>query len=171
MIQPIAPGFQKHIHYFEFELEASEASIWQWLNDTRTFTDTQVWPYKVEFYGPGTSDNEGFLEGALTNHTGPLVNFPGKLVKIEENYRDLQYFYGSYALHFQWVRPFRLEFWTQKTNEGTKIKGALSAYVKPWIFHFWAWSQRLFWRRFQRWSTRHILTLERNNTKSLETST
>ncbi len=170
MIQPIPPGFQKHVHYFEFDLQASEASVWQWFNDTRTFTDTQVWPYKVEFYATDESDTNGFQEGVLTNHTGPFVNFPGELVRIQENYRDLQYFYGSYALHFQWIRPFRLEFWTEKTNQGTKVKCALSAYVKPWIFKFWSWSQRLFWSRFQRWSTRQILKLERRNQEILETA-
>lgn len=161
MIQPTPPGFQKHVHYFEFELAADESAVWTWLNDTRTFTDTQVWPYKVEFYSPDEAEiPNGFHEGVLTNHTGPLANFAGKLVKIDPNYRDLQYYYGSYALNFHWVRPFRLEFWTEKTEDGTRLKCALSSYVKPWIFKLWAWSQRVFWGRFKRWSTRNILKIQ-----------
>lgn len=163
MLQPNPPGFKKHIHIFEFEIAASEASVWEWLNDTRTFTDTQVWPYKVEFYSPDESTiPNGFNEGVLTNHTGPFVNFAGELVKIEDNYRDLQYLYGSYALSFQWIRPYRLEFWTQQTDNGTQIKCALSAYVKPWLFNTWAWSQKIFWGRFQRWSSKQIGKIEKS---------
>lgn len=168
MLQPLPPGFREHVHHFEFELAASETAVWQWLNDTRTFTDTQVWPYKVEFYTPDDSGTTNdFKEGVLTNHTGPFINFPGELVKIEEAYRDLQYFYGSYALHFNWIRPFRLEFWTQETDQGTQIKCALSTYVKPWIFNLWAKSQRLFWGRFKRWSTKQILKIEKENAQKL----
>lgn len=170
MLQPLPPGFQKHTHHLEFEIAATETSVWQWLNDTKTFTATQVWPYKVEFYSPDESIPNGFHEGVLTNHTGPLVNFPGELVKIDHNYRDLQYYYGSYALRFEWVRPFRLEFWTKQTETGTEVKCALSSYVKPGIFKFWAWSQGLFWGRFQRWSTKQILKLEKKSLKKLGTA-
>ncbi|MDW3191068.1 MAG: hypothetical protein R8G66_01850 [Cytophagales bacterium] len=170
MLQPLPPGYQKHIHYFEFEIAASEAAVWEWLNDTRTFTDTQVWPYKVEFYSPDENTPNGFYEGVLTTHTGPFVNFPGELVKIDEKYRDLQYYYGSYAIHPHWVRPFRLEFWTYSIESGTQIKCALSSYVKPWIFKFWAWSQRLFWGRFQRWSTRQILKIEKGAKRKLQSA-
>lgn len=60
--------------------------IWNWLNDPKTFTKGQFWAYKVEFYSPEPENIPiGFHEGVFTNHHGPLVNFVGTLVKIEEN--------------------------------------------------------------------------------------
>lgn len=80
MLQPLPPDFKLYVHSFEFTIDASEEAVWTWLKDT------QVWPYKVEFYSPNESKvPNGFYERVLTNHTGPMVNFAGKLVKIEPN--------------------------------------------------------------------------------------
>ena len=161
LVQPQPPSFKLHSYSFEVKLEAKETSVWKWLNDPRTFTDTQVWPYKVEFYSPDPSKvPKGFHEGVLTNHTGPFVNFAGVLTSIQPNYRDLQYYYGSYALSFRLVRPCRLEFETRNQGAQTVIKCTITSYVKPSFYRIWDLLNRQFWKRFRRWSKRSVLRLE-----------
>ena len=158
LLQPLPPGFKDHKHTFTVNISARETDIWDWLNDTKTFTDNQIWPYKVEFYSPNPEIiPNGFNEGVFTNHTGPLINFAGQLMEIKENYRDLQYFYGSYAISFKWVRPYRLEFKTTVIDEdSTDITCTISSYVKPGIYKLWDKSQQVFWRRFRKWATKSI---------------
>ena len=161
MIQAQPPGFKIHSYTFEVPVKASEKSVWQWLNDPKTFTDTQVWPYRVEFYSPDPNNiPNGFHEGVVTNHTGPFVNFAGVLTSIQPNYRDLQYYYGSYAITFRWVRPFRLEFKTLPNGEHTTISCTISSYVKPSFYGAWDKLNRIFWSRFKRWSKRSIAKIE-----------
>jgi len=158
LLQPLPPGFRDYVHEFTFSIQASEEDVWKWLNDTTTFTDTQIWPYKVEFYSPDPENiHNGFHEGVLTNHFGPFVNFAGILTKITPNYRDLQYTYGSYALSPRWIRPYRLEFSTEVVDGQTQITGRLSTYVTPGWYNLWVKSQKRFWKRFERWSTKSIL--------------
>lgn len=64
------------------------------------------------------------------------------LGKIESNYRDLQYFYGSYVLSVRWIRPVRLEFFKEKNG----IRLQLKTYVRPWILPFWKTSNAVFWK-------------------------
>lgn len=157
ILQPKPPGFADAIYRFSFEVDAAESTVWEWLNDPRTFTDTQYWPWKVEFYSPDPSIQNGFNEGVLTNHHGPLINFAGVLTKIEKNsYRDLQYNYGSYAISFRWFRPYRLEFETKASKGTTTITGTLSAYVKPSLEGLWLKAQKWFWASFQRWAKRSV---------------
>lgn len=162
LLQSQPPGFKSHAFEFEVIVPASNEAVWTWLNDTRTFTDTQYWPFKVEFYSPSPdSIPNGFNEGVVTNHHGPFLGLPGELVKITPNaYRDLQYYYGSYALSFRWIRPYRLEFWTEPDGSQTKIRCKLSSYVKPWIARFWTKAQAMFWLSFKRWSRKAIPKLE-----------
>ncbi len=157
-IQPKPPGFKDNVYSFSFAVDAPETKVWNWLNDTKTFTDTQYWPWKVEFYSPDPGKVEnGFEEGVLTNHHGPLVNFAGILTKIKKNkYRDLQYAYGSYAISFRWFRPYRLEFETEEVDHKTTIRGTLSTYTKPGLDGLWTRSQKMFWGRFQKWATKSI---------------
>ena len=127
------------------------------LNDPKTFTDTQVWPYRVEFYSPQPeSIPNGFHEGVVTNHTGPFINFAGVLTEISDNYRDLQYYYGSYAISFRLVRPFRLEFSTVENGDQTTINCTISSYVKPSFCKIWDRLNKLFWKRFRGWATKSI---------------
>lgn len=163
MLQPQPPGFIDHYYSFSVNLPCSEDIAWQWLNDPRTFTEHQIWPFRVEFY---SSDPEnipnGFHEKVITNHHGPFISFAGELIKIEENYRDLQYFYGSYAISFRLIRPYRLEFWTKSTDQGTELTCKLSSYVKPSFSGFWSASQKLFWSSFKRWSRKSTKKLQRS---------
>ena len=163
MIQPQPPGFKVHSYSFDVLAKASAKSVWIWLNDPKTFTDTQVWPYKVEFYSPEPNKiPNGFHEGVLTNHTGPLINFAGVLSEISDNYRDLQYYYGSYAIKFSLVRPFRLEFKTTEQEGSTTITCTISSYVKPSFFNTWDRLNRAFWRRFKRWSRKNVEKIEKS---------
>lgn len=157
LLQPHPPGFKDHQFSFEVDIPNTAGDVWTWLNDPSTFIDDQIWPYKVEFYSPDPENiPNGFHEGVLTNHTGPFINFAGKLTAIEPHYRDLQYCYGSYAFAFGWFRPYRLEFWTEEQEGGTKLKCTLSTYVKPSLYNLWERSQRIFWRRFKRWSKKSV---------------
>jgi len=157
LLQPLPPGFTDHQFEFQLPIEASEDQVWKWLNDPKTFTDNQIWPYRVEFYSPdpGLIPN-GFYESVLTNHVGPFINFAGKLVSINKSYRDLQYFYGSYAINFNWFRPYRLEFWTSSKGQETILKGKLGTYVNPTMEGIWQRSQKIFWNRFKKWSLKSV---------------
>lgn len=156
-LQPQPEGFKASTYTFDFEIKASSAKVWNWLNDPKTFTETQIWPYKVEFYSPDPSKvPNGFNEEVLNIHYGPFINFAGKLVTIREDYRDLQYYYGSYAISIRWIRPYRLEFWTKESNGITTITCTVSYWVKPWIASFWMKAQKLFWTTFPKFAKRNI---------------
>ena len=168
--QPLPPGFKEHSYKFTFQFEGEESHVWQWLNDMRTFTDTQVWPWKVEFYSPDP-DNipNGFHRGVLTNHFGPLINLAGELTAIDNGkYRDLQYFYGSYVISFRWIRPYRLEFSTEQKGGITYITGELKSYVKSSVSGIWTTVQNFFWGRFENWAKKSIRSISKKATPSLK---
>ncbi|HHP7241802.1 MAG TPA: hypothetical protein ACFCUD_09020 [Cyclobacteriaceae bacterium] len=158
VIQPHPPGFEDQVYRFSFHVSAGVNRTWDWLNDPKTFTETQFWPFVVEFYSPEPEViPTGFHEGVLTNHYGPFLNFAGLLTKIKHNkYRDLQYYYGSYAINFMWIRPYRLEFWVQEEHGKTLITCAVSCYVKPFIANFWWRLQKTFWKRFEKWAQKSL---------------
>ncbi len=162
LLQPQPAGFVDHQFELVVEVPHPVASVWQWLNTPETFTDTQVPPYKVEFYSPNEATiPNGFHEGVLNIHHGPFLCFAGVLTTIQpETYRDLQYYYGSYAFSLRWVRPYRLQFWVTELEPGkTQVKLAVSSWVKPWTHKLWSRLQRLFWGRFKGWMTRSVKKL------------
>lgn len=159
LVQPIPEHFQNHQYELNFKVNRSKESVWQWLNKMETFTDTQIPPYKVEFYSPDPNKiPNGFHEGVLNIHYGPGINFAGVLTKIEDfKYRDLQYYHGSYALSLRWIRPYRLEFWLEEVSPDLlAVRMRLSSWVKPWIAGFWTFVQKLFWSRFKGWMSRSV---------------
>ncbi|MEM9325832.1 MAG: hypothetical protein AAGA85_09255 [Bacteroidota bacterium] len=159
LVQPQPQGFVAHEFTKEFHSAHTKQAIWKWLNQPETFTDTQVPPYRVEFYSPDPEKiPNGFNEGVLNIHHGPGINFAGVLTTIRpESYRDLQYFYGSYAFSLRWLRPYRLEFWVEDSQEmETVVKMKLSTWVKPWTAKLWTSFQSLFWSRFGRWMNKAI---------------
>ena len=153
--QPKPAHFKNHSFRKEFHTKKSEVEVWNWLNDPKTFTDNQVWPYKVEFVKEDHHKTD-FEEGVFNTHHGPLMSFSGILGEIKEGYRDLKYLYGSYFLSMRWIRPQRLQFWTEGTVEGTRVTLQLDTYVTPGMYGFWNWSQGLFWGRFGRWMNRSL---------------
>ncbi|MFK7923206.1 MAG: hypothetical protein AB8H47_14680 [Bacteroidia bacterium] len=146
-------GFITHTHRFEVVSKRSRREIWDWLNTPETFTKNQVWPYKVEFVAPEGEDTADFSEGVLNAHHGPLINFSGVLTEIQDQrYRDLHYFYGSYALSLRWIRPTRLQFWVEDMPAGgCKVIGQIDSFVKPSFAGFWSFAQRFFWGQFRWW--------------------
>jgi hypothetical protein len=130
-------------HVFEkfFPIRAEKLDgIWQSLNLRESFVKGQVFPYRVEFDSP---TQEGpFQEGELNIHHGPFLSVHGIIGKVQKDYRDLQYFYGSYVLSFRFIRPVRLEFFRE--DKGIRLK--LQSYTRPWILPIWNAGNALFWK-------------------------
>lgn len=110
-------GFVGHAYQKTFFVDHPIERVWPWLNDPATFVDGQVWPFRVEFV------NGGFEPGVLNVHHGPFLNAAGVVGEVrgpgdEPAYRELKYFYGSYALSPRLARPTRLQFWTEEGAGG-----------------------------------------------------
>jgi hypothetical protein len=124
--------------------------VWAWLNDPATFVEGQVWPFRVEFVGGG------FEPGVLNVHHGPLMNFAGAIGEVRDPetgaaYRDLKYFYGSYAISPRLVRPTRLQFWAEASDGGTLVTLQVDSFARSFFMKPWDLAQRGFWSRFPRW--------------------
>jgi hypothetical protein len=125
--------------------------VWRWLNDPATFTEGQVWPFRVEFV------DGGFESKVLNVHHGPFLNVAGVIGEVRgprpglAAYRDLKYFYGSYAMSPRLVRPNRLQFWAEVTGRqggGTLVTLQLDSLVRRPFVSLWERSQKIFWARF-----------------------
>jgi hypothetical protein len=148
-------GFVPHAINREFVTAYPIERVWNWLNDPTTFVEGQVWPYRVEFV------DGGFEPGVLNVHHGPFLNVAGAIGEVRgpneagadgSAYRDLPYFYGSYALTPRLVRPTRLQFWAERTaGGGTRVRLRLDSLVRRTFVKPWELSQRIFWGRFPRW--------------------
>lgn len=145
------PGFVEHVCEKEFVIRSSVAEVWGWLNDPATFTEGQVWPFRVEFVGGG------FEPGVLNVHHGPFMNFAGVIGEVRDReYRDLKYFYGSYAISPRFARPSRLQFWVREVEvsdggNGTEVRLRVDSLVRRRFYGLWDAGQDIFWRRFPRW--------------------
>ena len=144
------PGFVSHVHRYTFPTPHPPSLVWAWLNDPATFTEGQVGPFRVEFIGGG------FEPGVLNAHQGPLLNLPGVIGEVRGfgrgvAYRDLKYFYGSYAISPRVVRPTRLQFWAEGSGEGTLVTLQVDSLVRRRFGRVWNLLQRIFWSRFPRW--------------------
>ena len=140
-----APGFVAHSFEHSWIVPMPQYAVWAWLNDPKTFTEGQPWPYFVEF-------REGGMEtGVLNTHTGPGIHFCGVVGELRElEYRDLVYLYGAHALSMRWIRPRRLQFWLQSTDDGhgTEVRMRLDSECRRWIRGLWTLGNRLFWPLF-----------------------
>lgn len=145
------PGFTTLPYEHEWHLDFDRDEVWEWLCDPGTFIDGQVWPWEVEFLpdeqGPGD-----FRPGVYNAHTGPFMSFAGILGEIEEGrYRDLHYFYGSYALSFKLFRPIRL--WVDDRPGGTAVRLRVDAHVRTWAEGIWKWLMKTYWPLFGRFAS------------------
>ena len=144
-------GFVEHAVQREWFVGHPVGRVWAWLNDPATFVEGQVWPYRVEFV------DGGFEPGVLNVHHGPFLNAAGAIGEVRgpgENapaYRDLKYFYGSYAISPRLARPTRLQFWAEERDGGTVVTLRFEALVRRPFAGLWGLSQRIFWSRFPRW--------------------
>tara|TARA_B100001094_G_C18154631_1_gene785665 strand:+ start:525 stop:962 length:438 start_codon:yes stop_codon:yes gene_type:complete len=130
----------KHTYERSFDVKSEKMTdLWNKLNLRNTFVDGQIFPYKVEFDAP--QQNGPFAEGELNIHHGPLLSVHGMIGEVNDQYRGLEYFYGSYVISFRLVRPLRLEFF----NESDKLRLKLTVYVKPWFKPIWKLGNDTFW--------------------------
>jgi hypothetical protein len=146
------PGFVEHVHRYEFSTPRPPGRVWGWLNDPATFTEGQIWPFRVEFV------DGGFEPGVLNVHHGPFLNLAGAIGEVRGfergvAYRDLKYFYGSYAVSPRLVRPTRLQFWAEESAGGTQVTLQVDSLVRRRLGGVWSLAQRVFWSRFPRWMT------------------
>lgn len=135
------PGFIGHIFRKRFETQHAIDLVWRWLNDPATFTEGQIWPFRVEFV------DGGFEPGVLNVHHGPLINLAGVIGEVRDpvedsgGYRDLKYFYGSYALSLRLVRPARLQFWAEPAKgDSTTVTVQLDSLVREPLYGAWGLS-------------------------------
>ena len=144
------PGFVEHAYLYEFSTPHPPGRVWTWLNDPATFKEGQIWPFRVEFV------DGGFEPSVLNTHHGPFLNLAGAIGEVRGlergvAYRDLKYFYGSYAISPRLVRPTRLQFWAGESGGGTRVRLRLDSLVRRWFVRTWGRSQNIFWSRFPRW--------------------
>ena len=153
------PGFVEHAYERSFVAPFPVDRVWRWINDPATFTEGQIWPYRVEFV------DGGFESGVLNVHHGPFLNAAGVIGEVRAPssgapaHRDLKYFYGSYALSPRLVRPTRLRFWAQEVaspERGTRVSLELDALVRRPFVPIWGLSQRIFWSRFPAWMSKEL---------------
>ncbi|MEM1331881.1 MAG: hypothetical protein AAGG08_00360 [Actinomycetota bacterium] len=152
---PTSPpdGFVRDVYEHTWTIGRPRADVWRWLCDPATFTDGQIPPFRVEFLTNPIGET-GFQEGVYNSHVGPLMCFAGVLGEIRhEEYRDLQYTYGSYALSHALFRPVRLQFWVDEIDERqTRLHLRLDTDVREGrAVSAWHRMMRLFWKRFGRW--------------------
>lgn len=119
-------------------------SAWDKLQRRETFIKGQIFPYKVEF--ESQKEDGPFYEGELNIHHGPFLSVHGIIGEVNSTYRDLKYFYGSYAISFRLVRPVRLEFF----KEDGAIKLKMNCLVRPWFKPIWIAGNNFFWKFFKR---------------------
>lgn len=152
------PGFVSDLYEHTWHIGRPREHVWAWLCDPATFTDGQIPPWRVEFL-TNEAGATGFAEGVYNAHVGPFISFSGVLGEIEDQrYRDLQYFYGSYALSHALFRPTRLQFWLDDDVEGetSVLHLQLDTYVRQRAVGLWGRMMAIFWKRFGSWCERAI---------------
>lgn len=152
------PGFNRTTYEHEWEIAHGRERVWEWLCDPATFVDGQVPPFRVEFL-PNDQGPGAFRTGVYNAHVGPFMSFAGVVGEIRESeYRDLQYFYGSYALSHALFRPVRLQFWlTEVTGGRSALRLQVDADIRRGVAErLWPTLMRLFWSRFGHWCERAL---------------
>ena len=132
-----------HIYERSFDVDPEKmSSVWTKLNLRETFTEGQIFPYHVEF--DSFTQKGPFAQGELNIHHGPLLSVHGAIGEINQNYRSLDYFFGSYVISFRLVRPIKLEFF----KESNKLRLKLTCYLNPWFQSIWELGNNFFWKLF-----------------------
>lgn len=148
--QGVPKGFKRVSYEHRWPVTVDTERMWAWLNAVETFRDGQVGPFVVEFIDPKSPDKPQFRTGVQTNHYGLFLNAAGVIGEIRHlEYRDLQYYYGSYVFSFALVRPTRLQFFFNRQKNELKMQ--LDAFVRPWFERVWLWGMGVFWPRFGVW--------------------
>lgn len=160
--QHVPHGFEKHEFERKFRIPRPRTEVWSLLTDPKTFTAGQVFPYRVEFVDESGSMGAGFKSGTQTLHHGPLINFAGVIGEVrDQEYRDLQYYYGSYVFSLRLLRPTRLEFYFDApTPSTTSVTLRVSSLVRRPFGRFWSVFQAVFWFQFG-WNIRLWMTVSK----------
>ena len=158
---PAPAPFVPHVVERDFHLAVPWTAAWQWLETPETFTQGQIWPFRVEFLSADPDTPAGFYEGGFNIHHGPLLSLPGRLTEIREEtanaYRRLDYLYGAYAISLRLVRPTCLEFWVESSeNSAARVRLRLASHVHRRFEGLWNRSQDIFWDRFPRWMAQSL---------------
>jgi hypothetical protein len=150
IIQHVPDGFEKHTFERIFRIPRPRPKVWSLLTDPNTFTAGQLFPYRVEFVDALGSERAGFKPGTQTLHHGPLINFAGVIGDVrDQEYRDLQYFYGSYVFSLRLIRPTRLEFYfAAPTPSTTLLTLRVSCLIRRPFGPIWSALQAVFWAQF-----------------------
>ena len=80
-------GWRDHTFRREWEIGLPRRLLWDWLNDPRTFTHGQIWPWRVEFVSEPDGPR-GMSPGVLNSHHGPLMSFTGVVGDVIPPARD-----------------------------------------------------------------------------------
>jgi hypothetical protein len=148
--QHIPKGFEKHTFERTFRIPRPRQEVWNLLTNPKTFTTGQLFPYRVEFVDDSGSKGAGFKYGTQTLHHGPLINFAGVIGEVrDQEYRDLQYYYGSYIFSLRLLRPTRLEFYfSAPSSSTTLVTLRVSSLIRRPFGPIWSAIQVLFWSQF-----------------------
>ncbi len=154
---PCPPRFREHVFEYACTINRSMTSTWQWLLRPETFTQGQLWPWRVEFLETPQEDGStacGFDIGTLNAHHGPLMNFCGVITRIEEGdqicERDLEYGYGAYAIGFRFIRPRLLTIRVSKLDDAKcEVVIRVTSHVRHGWSRLWTMMQRCFWPMFR----------------------
>ncbi|MEO0512820.1 MAG: hypothetical protein AAF108_07995 [Planctomycetota bacterium] len=156
------PPFEPHSFEATITLPITRDKVWAWLNTPETFTKGQVFPFRVEFVpGTGVHGGSGFETGVQNIHHGPFLAVAGEIGEINPgpdgrgHYRDLSYYYGSYAISLRLIRPTRLRFWLADNAQdpaNTDMTVRVDSHVRPIVRGLWASANGVFWNRFFKWT-------------------
>lgn len=158
--QHVPDKFEQHKFERLFHIPRPRTEVWRLLNDPKTFTTGQFFPYRVEFVDQSGSKRAGFKPGTQTLHHGPLINFAGVIGEMrDQEYRDLQYYYGSYIFSLRLLRPTRLEFYfAAPTPSTTLLTLRVSSLIRRPFGPIWTAIQMVFWSQFG-WNIRLWLAI------------
>lgn len=155
MLTKLAPQFLAknfEIDVFEKELYINKPreTVFRFFCSTTTFVKFQLPPYRAEFTSPHPDKTNIFETGVQTLHHGPLMCFAGIIGEIKlPQYRDLQYYYGSYVISLRLVRPLRFEMWFEEVNtHRTLIKFKINWQVRKGFKSVWKLLQNIFFFQF-----------------------
>ena len=160
--QHVPDRFEKHTFERIFRIPRPRSEVWSVLTNPKTFTTGQLFPYRVEFVDESGSKGAGFKSGTQTLHHGPLINFAGVIGEVrDQEYRDLQYYYGSYVLSLRLLRPTRLEFYFADLNPTTTLMTLrVSSLIRRPFGPLWTAMQTVFWSQFG-WNIRLWMAVSR----------
>jgi hypothetical protein len=116
--------------------------VWNILQRRETFCRGQLPPWRVVFESGLSS---GTMEkGEFSIHHGPMLSAHGVVTEINDHYRDLQYGYGSYAISYRLIRPYRLQFFKEKDL----VRLQFDVYTPAWFAGIWNLLSFIFWPQF-----------------------